>query len=92
MVKSLLEIKGWRRELLIVYLIAFAFPVALAYHKRHQSIYTESGKNITFEKLLSQYKPPDGSKTYRPQYLVNTKDTRRIFDVPLLRGLPENKP
>ena len=76
---------GWHREILVAYLIAGAFPVAVAFVK---GLSMESADNkMTFEKFVSIYQEEHPYLVY--QYLATTEDVAKAFGIPLLRGLPE---
>ena len=84
---------GWHREILVVYLVAGAFPVAVAFVKGLSM--ERADKKMTFEKLASIYNPEEYPQVYNQfihhQYLVKTKDAAKAFGVPLLRELPEKQ-
>ena len=83
---------GWRREILVVYLVAGAFPVAVAFVKGLSM--ERADKKMTFEKLANIYpeeNPYTPDRFIAHQYLVKTKDVAKAIDVPLLRGLPEKQ-
>ena len=86
---------GWHREILVAYLIAGAFPVAVAFVK---GLSMESAdKKMTLEKFVIIFPEkypgqwPNIASQYPYQYLVKTKDVAKAFGVPLLRGLPEKQ-
>ena len=86
---------GWHREILVVYLVAGAFPVAVAFVKGLSM--ERADKKITLEKsviIIPEKYPeqwPSVASKYLYQYLVKTKDVAKAFGVPLLRELPEKQ-
>ena len=79
---------GWHREILVAYLIAGAFPVAVAFVKGLSMERVD--KKMTFEKLASIYNhPKDPFITH--QYLVKPEDMAKAFGVSILRELPEKQ-
>ena len=82
----------WHRNILIAYLIAGTIPVVVAFVKGLTM--ERADKKMTFEKLTTLYSEEHPSIAYRfiaHQYLVKTKDVAKVFDAPLLRGLPEKR-
>ena len=87
LLKSMIN-KGWHREILVVYLILSAFPVAVAFMKGLSM--ERADKKMTFEKLASIYNhPKDPFITH--QYLVKPEDMAKAFGVSILRELPEKQ-
>ena len=92
MLQSLLQNRGWRRDLLLVFLLVGALPVVVAVSKSFGQILPQSERRITMSWYLDKYKPPDGSQSYRQQYLADMASTKLIFTVPLLRSVPKAQP
>ena len=92
MFKSLFENKGWRRKLLVVYLLIGAIPVVAAFAKGVSMPWMY--RDMALKRYLDQTKPPRGSKldNYASYYLAKTVDVRHIFTIPLMRGLPDDRP
>ena len=93
MLKSLLENKGWRREMLVAYLFIGAFPVVLAFAKGVSMPWVHN--EMTLQRfLIEKIQPPSYSNldNYNSYYLAKTVNVRHIFTIPLLRGLPEVQP
>ena len=88
-----LKNRVWRRKILVIYLVAAAFPVAAAFVKGLSM--ERADKKMTFKKLASIYSQKDYPKVYHQfiyhQYLVKTEDVVKTFGMPLLRGLPEKQ-
>ena len=86
---------GWHQEILVVYLVAGAFPVAAAFVKGLSMERVD--KKITLEKsfiIIPEKYPeqwPRAASKYPYQYIVKTKDVAEAFGVPLLRELPETQ-
>ena len=87
-VKSLLENEGWRRELLILYLLIGALPVAAAFAYGFHPFMRGIDKKMTFEKMTTIY-PYEKFPNMTDFYLVKTEHVQKFFNVPLMRGLPE---
>ena len=81
--------------LALAYLIAGAFPVAVAFVK---GLSMERADNkMTLEKFVIIFPEkypgqwPNIASQHPYQYLVETENVAKAFDVPLLRGLPEKQ-
>ncbi len=84
---ALLENKGLRKEVLVVYLLIGAFPVVVAFVKSITPSTPRANKNMTFEELTRIYTWEDHPYVTYP-CLVRRDKVLHIFDIPLMRGLP----
>ncbi len=88
MAKSLLQSKGWSRELLTTYMVVAALPVGYAFINGITRPRVD--RDMTFTKLTRIYpyaKHPE--MTY--SYLVKIENARRVFGVPLLRNIYQHE-
>ena len=89
MLNSLLKHKGWSREFLIVYMIIGAIPVLVISAKRVSLPLAD--RNSSFQEHYDE-RPAEFRDNERWQYLVKIGHAVRVFNTPLIRGLPEINP
>ena len=91
-VKALLEIKDWRQEILVVYLLVAAFPPVVAFANGFKPSMERVDKTLNIQKFIELYvrnihDNPNAGKHNIHQYLVKTSNMSKLFGAPLLRNL-----
>ena len=87
MIKSLLSNRGWRREVLVSYILIGAVPVIVAFVKGVSNPMPETYRDSTFKQYLTM-RPAEDRDIHRSQNLVDIGSARHIGGVSLMRGLP----
>ena len=84
MLRSLLISRGWRRELLVAYMLIGAIPVLVAFSKATSMPMPKSYRSATFEQYLKM-RPQQVRDIARDHYLVDMYPTVNVLGVPLMR-------
>ena len=84
--KALFQNSGWRREILVVYLLIGAFPVLVAFAKSISSSTSRVDKRTTAETLNFKY--PLEEKPFTTYYLAKQQDATYVAGISLLRTMP----
>ena len=87
MLQSLLQNRGWRRDLLVAYMLVSALPVVLSFG--HSMTLPRQRHNITLTEVLDKFRPPPqiGLSYYSSYFLAKTSNATTFFNVPLMRNL-----
>lgn len=92
-VKALLEIKDWRQEVLVVYLLVAAFPPAVAFANGFKPSVERVDKTLNFKKFIelsvknTRHNSPAMGARNKHQYLAKVNNMAKLFGTPLLRNL-----
>ena len=86
MMKSLVANAGWHREALIAYMVIGAIPVLVLTTKRLSLPLVD--RNVSFQEHYDE-RPAEFRDNERWQYLVKIDYAFRVFNAPIIRGLPD---
>ena len=88
MLQSILQNRGWRRELLVACVLIAAVPVVLALGKSIAPSLPRQDRSVTLAEWLDKFRPLDGGiDSFRGYFLIDTADAVHISAIPLMRGL-----
>lgn len=93
--RSMLENRDWRRVILATYMMVAAVPVMVAFVEGIKPTMPRAYREITLKEFLHKTKSPEADylyqgNLYQHYFLARASHVLRIYNIPLVRGLPDS--